>query len=443
MQARYRCPLCLKPLGPKDELNRLCPNHRTYDTVRMDTIEASERSQLLCPEPDCMSHLHVGPDSLLYRHANCTASKDAWGGQDGAGPLERLDDLISGVPVVSGNSAQVVRHWQLSMLAAVSAVRGEDALRGIWFPFALLLPVKNTPARAKAVIVNVTGEKNVGKTFFAMHVLDSKGYSKERVPLQDFIYCANVDEFLSSLRLRELMQLNQAFNGWLEPTRERRNLKAAFFKRDEEDNPIGQVPEPTSEPSSGLFANLRSTWKDLKVALRQGDSSLDERPFDTLLLYDVAGEAARHGHNNMLQELDRLADVVAIMIEATDLAEHAVAHASLDIAWNRLRHFRAARSKRTRCCLIVTKCDQNKAIFADGLSNKACLQQAFKALTERVQGRGGLSRLRDEVDKAETKKGLIDRIFFVWPDGGIDATHPDPLYIGLDEFVGWCFETEP
>ncbi|TAK45291.1 MAG: hypothetical protein EPO27_10765 [Betaproteobacteria bacterium] len=459
----YRCPLCLIVLGEEDKLERFCPQHPKNSAIVSFTQSMSDGS-LLCGDR-CNSFEFIGGKGLLYRHVNCEYGKNPFVviSKNAPPKLDVPEQFSTEDPKDKVIRSVRVSHWEITALRKLQKQVGDGpAPQEMWFPSALLLHGRRLGSPSRSVVVNFTGAKGVGKTFFALHALDQKGFSRDLRPIEDFIYCypaegaavqANASEFLRTLRLRELMRLNQLFTTWLTPSTPRRNLKAAFFPPEATPKDIQPPEAPKSEEAlpkkvestRSLWAHGRDLVRELAEALRKGGD--DDVPtafqphsnltklnqYRTLVLYDVAGEAAEVAHSELLEQLDTTVDVIAILLQATDLAPDAAERLSLNVAWNRLTHVKALpRHLRPRCCLIVTKCDLWPT---DAKLDRHGFEKALSAIGKR----GGLSLLCDEVMAAGKDGATIERIFFVWPQGGVNLKNPDPVIRGLDDFVQWCF----
>jgi hypothetical protein len=295
-------------------------------------------------------------------------------------------------------------------------------------------------------MMSVTGAKNVGKTFLAMHLLDDSGYGGTLRPLSDFIYTfppagsAAPEEFLRALRMRECLALDEPFGPWALPTPVRpRNLRAALFDaRDLQPAHVegagGAAVAPTAAPSA--LAELKAGWHAVRAAL------LGDQPpgpdVCALVVYDLAGECAEGMNHPLVSEHEPAMDVLAVMISAEDLVPGQPDAPTVRIANNRWRSIRASRKRllAPRTCLIVSKLDLYRARTGHDLSTRTGGPR--DSLLEVLAAPGAGAAHRALALSLSANARLVDEVFFVWPSED-PASCAAPTIQGLDRFVSWCF----
>jgi hypothetical protein len=420
-----RCPLCLRELSDGHQIARFCPAHPELSETL--TIDAEAAPSLACPEPNCRSYGVIGLKGLMLRHVGCPRGRNPfWDAQ--AKQIMVSDSIVS--PVTSDQER--VGHWEIDALREIG--RRQPAAE-MWFPAPLLLKEPNPVEPRSQVLVDFTGARGVGKTFLAMHALDTDGYTNGDAPTGDFIYsvpAAGADgarEFLLTLRLRERMALNQEFNEWIRMSTVRpRNLKAAFFA-------TGHTTDP--EQSQGLFGRafteLSDAYRHIADALSADGPPTVQR---ALLMYDIAGETSERYADPTIVEHDGDMDVLAVLVSAADLTAQAARELdSVYVAAHRLQQIAAAKQHRPglRCALIVTKCD----LWQGSRPTQPSVDDLMEYATSEKAHPG----LRDLVRRCQPDahgRALVDRVWFTWPE---DNGKPGAAIHGLEDFVKWCFES--
>lgn len=394
----YLCPLCLQALTSSDKLEFRCARHPTV-WHQTSGIESAPR---FCSERGCDSGRHLGYNDLFCRHLKCNRGKNPfWDGNT----VSVKDKVV----VLGSNSQETVTHWQVALLKDLEKCAYPD----MWFPSRLLVPVdRATRRRGRTAMVSLCGAKNVGKTYLAMHALDTQGVDTAKA---DFIYCYPSDmsehngstastEFLETLRLREVMQGNEDFSQRLRSTESRpRNLKVSFF-----------VPSVT-----GRFRWLRKLVQTLEGSVH------------SLMLYDISGEAAEKSFDRNINEHDQHMDVVAVVISAEDIpgGVNRTSANSLGPALVRLRDMSARQIHgQIRCALLVTKGDK----WA-GQSGTKLTPALVKTSLSAAMANPSATELLGYLTGADR---VVGEIFVTYPD---DPNIQAPIIVGLNDFAQWCF----
>jgi len=397
----HLCPLCLKALTGSDKLEFRCARHPTV-SQSTSGIESAPR---FCSEHGCDSGRHPGYNDLFCRHLGCNWGKNPfWDGK-----AVSVQDKV----VLGSEPQETVTHWQVGLLRVFETCK-VNKVKEMWFPSRLLVPVdRATRRKGRMALVSLCGAKNVGKTYLAMHALDTQGVDTAKA---DFIYCYPSDtsehnvsiastEFLETLRLREVMQNNEDFSRLLRATDSRpRNLKVSFF-----------VPSITGRLP--WLRKLRQTF---------------EGSIHSLMLYDISGESAEKSFDGNINEHDQHMDVVAVVISAEDIpgGVNTTSANSLGPALGRLRDMSARRIHgQIRCALLITKGDEwagpngttlTPTLVKTHLRGAPRTNPSAKELLGYLTGAGR----------------VVDEIFVTYPD---DPASQAPTIVGLNDFAQWCF----
>jgi hypothetical protein len=412
-------------LDREDRLAKFCPRHAkqnpgVFSAYDPDLPDGGFR----CSVRSCNRHKFVRPDGLLFQHLECQLEVRPGSWQTSINPFWngsaiRVNEFFE--PTRKPVRVRV-RHWLLDALAQAPSDNRE-----MWFPAALL----SRRGHRHHVLVSLTGAKNVGKTYLAMHAGYSGTYTRQPKPGEDYFYihqgdraAAHEAEFLLTLHLSELLRddQHQTFDELLESTTLRpRNLKAMLFRDGAREPSVPRILRP----------RLMKWLKDLYIDIRQKGEVQGAEPetsFRGLLLYDLSGEAAESHSLDVLRH-DEEMDVLAVLLSQEDLAGSG-STAGLLVARERLDDIRRAREAhpiQRRTCLIITKCDTGT-----GPQDSRTMKEAAIAAARRLDEPG----LAADIELAGTPASALDRVFFTWrePRGRRTVVH------GLEDFVRWCIQ---
>jgi hypothetical protein len=461
-----RCPLCLGTLDRDSRIALFCLTHpetgRIEDRGGVDLVE-----RLRCPKAGCTAHVGWRADALVVQHIHCPAFF----------PFNAFESLdLCRLPRFSaarvGAEALEINHWEMTCLQNLMGPKGPenkaaDDISPMWYPASLLRSCR-APGGAwmdsgpRAPVVELCGSRQAGKTVLALQAMDREGYTPagrhgRKFRVQDFIYLTpngglGSSAFFEMLAIRGCMERNES---WIPPQGTPGlpiNMKAIRLW------PLAPVGGGARAKKSDRAFSWHDVWLVIRSFFGRGTGIKEHHD---LLFYDTAGEDAESEDHPLMLALDRVADVVAVLVDGSCIwgsaptgapggggAAAASSPSSLYVARRRLERVAETKKGRPelRSCVIITKLD---AAGADS--------DALKKLAENDSALGGVERRRilievltgrgaGDTDAADLVSYLdsdcVDEVFFVWTKGAgsLALTGPghEPRSHGMAPFVCWC-----
>lgn len=464
-----KCPLCLQTL---DETQRVVVHCLAHGKTRDLSGGASLAAELpKCPSRGCSLHRHWRGDSAVVKHVGCSATFD----------FAELATLANEPTFDRAGTTIPIEHWEMTMLLRLIAPGGPEARPEpapgapvgaapsgtMWYPVELLLSCRESvtgpfETGGRASVVELCGSKKSGKTVLALQAMDQEGYSPHGHPrpralgVRDYAYVEPAGSLPASsmfeiLALRGQMEQNL---GWLppDPTEETTiNLKAVRLAPGQPKTRAAQRMTSNDDLSGGSLA--KGFWRLIATVLRELSGLGSAATAHNILFYDTPGEASSAADSPYLMNLDRAADVVAVVLDGASLWGTAVAapHAapvSSPLFAARQRVERAAETRSggrhgLRCCLVVTKLD----LFDQGTAENQALAERDDQEATNLRTDALARALQAMVFKDPNAQplldllGCVDDVFFVWTKrahlatlAGVDP----PRTHGMAPFVSWC-----
>jgi len=465
-----RCPLCLQTLDETQHVVVHCLAHGKTRYLSGGPSLAAELPK--CPHRGCSMHRHWRGDSAVVKHEGCSATFD----------FAELATLAKDPRFTPPVPPEIpIDHWEMRMLLNLLSPGGPEARPApapgapesaapsgvMWYPVELLLSCREPvagplEAGGRAPVVELCGSKRSGKTVLALQAMDQEGYSPHgrarprALGVRDYAYVEPAGSLPESsmfeiLALRGQMEQNL---GWLppDPTKETTiNLKAIRLAPGRPAPRAAQKAAGNDDLSGGSL--VKGFWRLIATVLRELSGLGSAATAHNILFYDTPGEASSAADNPYLMNLDRAADVVAVVLDGASLWGTAAAappgqpvSSPLFTARHRLERTAESLSderRGPRRCLVVTKLDlfsqdtdENQALAErddPGATNRRTEVLAH-ALQARVSVDSHAQKLLDLLDG-------VDDVFFVWTKNANLATPAScdpPRTHGMAPFVSWC-----
>ncbi len=466
-----KCPLCFKTLDERERLVRFCLNEHPgnrpprYSDPFQCTL-GNLRTEIFCHRRECAGAAGVHAGTLLL-HWGCEMRNPFWKPQDPAYPdfADRVVVKPEDLNVVTPASAVSVSHWEIDALRQAADVEHLSSYPEMWFPCVLLRATYVRPRGHPAgVFIKLCGARDVGKTILATMAL-YRGNYPAGTQLGHYLYHPPegggqpARRFVEALAPLYVLTRDIPHAGDLAfPTGlARLNLKVLFLGDD-----LGAaVAAATARPSSPADL-IKTVWREwvggLKSTRQVIEDAANAPPPFTIAFYDTAGEESQEDRA-ALQRLDQQADVVAVLINALDLARFqrfrarerpARGQNSVPVAVNQLP---AVTNPAARRCLVVTHLDEIRdddaqrriASVAGGGNGQPAGEREL--LTEWLTHTVLTTRDQQEEDQlrgliTNPNREQVHRVFFIWTE---DLGRQDklPRTQGLLKFIRWCREGAP
>lgn len=349
-------------------------------------------------------------------------------------------------------------HYEVGILKLMT-----PRVKEMWFP-AALLRITAAQKRKPGSVVVLAGATQVGKTILSLQAMHSKGFqnrlnrAKINVKPEQFAYAPAPDRFADCVNtIQMLLHPNTALRRWKQAGTPPKlgELRAIFYRARK-----GQT-QPT----------------EIVRAFRDLFNSGQHQPLPnwrTLLFYDVAGEHFEEMNVQELEQLNDVADSMAVVIEASSLLPNkigidadrqeivtSVACRCIDrLGWK-------PRERRARWCVVVTKVDEVKSlVHEDTWAKIEYFAEKAEKKPSGVPGKWGepidlVTELMGD-EPSESQLDLLEvltsgehderpQIFFAWTDGLILNDEGErvlpagdsgvvPRSYGLGRFVEWCLD---
>jgi hypothetical protein len=459
-------------LDEETSLVRRCTDHPAEGEVQVRFYSSEEKlpDDVFCPGLGyCNETIETG---VFLRHVGCEAVNPFWDSNNNTVTIPGRDSTTDYRLTTSGGAQNLkVTHWEIGMLRKMPATAKE-----MWFPLMLLRAMaeahKWNRRRRIGVLVELAGAKSVGKTVLAMQAMEYEGYvptsttDERHIEVNGYIFSrrpvlqtALTDPFLGTLYLSNLMRLNQSGLYPIPPSdREPGNLKVAFIapsaKSEEEADGNPRAPSQI-ERASSQSGFLSRMWQGVRELVQGGiqtfSSSGHHSFWYTVALYDVAGEAFTEGHSTP-DTIESAADVVAILVDATELFSGSSSTLSIAVANDRIRK---AQERRLRCCLVVTKLDAMMDRLTQDEQDKVQLIAEDLRTDRRNEARALLELWLNQrqadpnIKQLKNRLGNVEQVFFIWTEnlptstaqGTVQTSTQQPHSYGLAKFICWCLNT--
>jgi hypothetical protein len=424
------------------KLVRFCTNH-PEDVEEFYCSKGAFEEKIACArQKDC--NQTIEPAGVFLRHVGCEAENLLWDKEE----VEKV---------------KAVEHWEINMLQAITESTNGTS-REMWFPL-MLLRATGEKRRGKrcGVLVELIGQRSVGKTVLAMQAMDNQGYvpsdgaGDRHVEVQDYIYSrpskgAAENPLLDTLYLRTLMSKNKSAiflpRGTLSTMGD---LKVVFLM------PAQQIPEEvkTSEKKSlwDSVSDFVEQVKDEAVSLPQNmfkpQGGLSSAFWHTVAFYDTAGEASER-NDPLLDKIERAVDKVAILIDAKEIFYSTSSdESSIGVAVQRIKKLKNLAS--LQISIVVTKLDivwdrmdkgeaERVQHIAEDLNRDPQDTTEAHALLIQWLSKNKNDNNRELLNYLKT----IKHVFFVWtqslpvPKALVQKKGPQPFSYGLARFICWC-----
>lgn len=452
------CPLCFQKLDshqtvyvsrPADRRQPPEPDKRPPPPeVRCDRLE-----QIILDDQE-----HGEPhNGIFLAHKNCSRLN----------PFCKLDgsnEIDFGSSHLKSSEGQIPEtdrralHYEVGILKLMSPL-----VKEMWFPAALLritTPQKKKPGS----VVVLAGATQVGKTILSLQAMHSKGFRNRlnggtmSVKPEQFAYAPTPDRFSECVNtIQMLLHPNEALKTWKQAGTPPKlgELRAIFYRARREEVQRGEVAKAIGE----MFGRNRNqqlpNWR-------------------TVLFYDVAGEHFEEMNLQELEQLNDVADSMAVVVEASSLLPFGKA---MDSARQELVMSVACRcidrlgwkprDRRARWCLVVTKVDEIKSLVTgktwakfEHFAEKSVKTpsgvpgewgEPIDLVTELMGRKASESQLELLEVLTPGDNGERPKIFFTWTDGLVlnqDRVRvlPSgdggvvPRSYGLGKFIEWCLD---
>lgn len=412
------CPLCLADL------------RATASDQPQLYVYSSRRGQIEGPfAPD---RARLGERDAFVQHVRCAAKNPFWA----AGSVGAAGEFLVTHSFTTPQGQPVhVDHKILGVLESVQGLApGRDEM---WYPADLFKAVNGRApfSRRQCISVKLVGGPEAGKTVLSTIAMLSSSYPHPTCTFrtEDFVYAPKVSDFLSVLHPIDCLSRGRAVaTGWALPTVKDTYTVRAVFR-------IAQHKGVDGEQESLLRQSLR--------LLRSGN------PQDCLIFYDTSGEDAKRYFADILVRLDRKMNVLAVVLDATDLAIGGGVFGTQQVNSVPIALEQLSRAPRfLRPCLLLTKLDiltqRLRGSDATTCSNYLDQRRATPMLSN-AGDRDLLMRwLRQHNNDFERQlANLLSSghapVFFTWTDGAQQfGPGTLPQAHGLTRFADWCFRGE-
>jgi IPT/TIG domain. len=486
MPYQFRCPLCLKRLGPSHTLI-------AFHDVDPTAEEPPRDLTVDCGEQDFISEIirfgeraiytPVTDNAVFVSHLQCDAFNPFWEEEKTEPDDDGLDKKIPAQVKIPGDHRdgemiveslrcektgvilqKTMHHRIISMLR--STRKYDESYRPMWFPFALL---RSTAAaegeemrRPFGSLVEMASAPGVGKTILTLQLMNKRLYTNnddQFIEITDYFFPRRESETQATFMEAFLKELFY-HSTWIERPEFRPlatfnvtpgDLRAVFIRpvRAARDVQAKLSAQP-SENNKGILRKVIEFFSYAKDEI----SGIEEKEtpkvdvqrelskpdyWYSVLFYDTAGET-QVKVSNVARAVRRLTNKLAICIDAQEIFDTNSDNKSISHACKRISTMIQDQEHKSSC-LIVTKLDllpfwkEQKENF---------LKLAEDLQTPEMETRrmliNWLVEHRDH-DKDELRQYLlssdspIEKVFFVW-------TENLPKMLGIRSYPIKSFEPQ-
>jgi hypothetical protein len=466
MRYQFRCPLCLKKLGPAHTL------------VAFRIVEAIDDEPPLSLEVDCGNEDFIGEilrfggeaiytptteNAVFISHVQCNAINPFWTEvtkQDGDDaqterrsakikiPGKAADGVkIEGVFIDRKTSNQLRKTMQHKIIKMLrDTLKYSEEHRAMWFPFALLRSTATIEGeylrRPFGSLVEMASAPGVGKTILTLQLMNARGYAhNDRVVRSvDYFFprremggnARYQDAFMKELFFHSTWNVRPEFRPPPTPELTPGDLRAILIEPVSEASPAkilshrpagGKNASRLQKMREGLRYFLEELGLKEKNPIPKTDLVKELRQTEywhPVLFYDTAGES-HVSVSEVTRAVRRLTNKLAICIDAEELFDKDGENKSINLACARILTMIEERERKS-CCLIITKLD---LISLDEEKKRTLVKIAEDLRDTDVEARQLLVKWLKEFHDADkdnlrqyllSSDGRIEKVFFVWTE---------------------------
>jgi hypothetical protein len=373
----FRCPLCLKRLGPNEELLlfKSAPADSDSDLPQVELVAClgNFMEQVMRFVGRLENNIQGG---VFVSHVNCDVKNPFLGGgriELPAGDGESCELTFTDESGGTKNIPKTVAHWIVRMLRLTKA--HSDTYEPMWYPYLLLAATASADSadtrRPYGNLIELAGSRSVGKTILAVQLIQegllALALAGARVSSREY-FSPRGDTSGDAFK-KELY----TFSNWKHmptmrpsPTRSTPgDLRAVFIERVEnrEASPAPQVSEPSARQkwASDFLRKLRALISGVQ---EDGNRAVEEpvrfevsRTRIPILFYDTAGES-QVDMSETTRRVRELTNKLVVCIDGEELCDRRRSKESIRLACKRLDDLIDERDvRRRRTCIVVTKSD--------------------------------------------------------------------------------------